>query len=255
MPTPADLLRTALTDDPARPLVTFYDDATGERTELSVATFGNWVAKTAGLLTSELGLGAGSRLGVALPLHWQTLVYVQAAWTVGVLAEVASSSGSLDQDVVVTTPDGVPGVRGGQAVALSLRPALEAARGPATLPWSAVDGETEVLGQPDAFVASPVPAPQAPGLALGDRVWSLEELVQAGRQAAQRVGAGPGSRILTALPPESLEGVTAALLVPLAVRGSVVLCRNLDPARLDARVRAERVDVVVRNGSERDRGS
>jgi hypothetical protein len=49
--------------------------------------------------------------------------------------------------------------------------------------------------------------------------------------------------------------VTAALLVPLAVRGSVVLCRNLDPARLDARVRAERVDVVVRNGSERDRGS
>ena len=45
--TPADLLRSALAADPGRPLVTFYDDATGERVELSVATFANWVAKTA----------------------------------------------------------------------------------------------------------------------------------------------------------------------------------------------------------------
>ena len=33
-----------------RPVVTFYDDATGERVELSAATYANWVAKTAGLL-------------------------------------------------------------------------------------------------------------------------------------------------------------------------------------------------------------
>ena len=39
---------------PARPLVTFYDDATGERVELSVATYANWVAKTAGLAQDEL---------------------------------------------------------------------------------------------------------------------------------------------------------------------------------------------------------
>jgi uncharacterized protein (TIGR03089 family) len=42
----ADLLRR----DPGRPLVTFYDDATGERVELSVATYANWVAKTSSLL-------------------------------------------------------------------------------------------------------------------------------------------------------------------------------------------------------------
>src|SRR5690606_31992912 len=33
----------------ARPLITFYDDATGERIELSGVTTANWVAKTANL--------------------------------------------------------------------------------------------------------------------------------------------------------------------------------------------------------------
>ena len=44
-----------LRTDAARPLVTFYDDATGERVELSVTTYANWVAKTAGLVQDELG--------------------------------------------------------------------------------------------------------------------------------------------------------------------------------------------------------
>ena len=34
----------------ARPLITFYDDATGERVELSAATTANWAAKAANLL-------------------------------------------------------------------------------------------------------------------------------------------------------------------------------------------------------------
>ena len=40
------LLAELLRADAGRPLVTFYDDATGERVELSVATYANWVAKT-----------------------------------------------------------------------------------------------------------------------------------------------------------------------------------------------------------------
>ncbi|MBK3590271.1 TIGR03089 family protein, partial [Streptomyces sp. MBT57] len=69
--TAADLLRSALAADPARPLVTFYDDATGERVELSVATFANWVAKTANLLQSDLAAEPGDRLALLLPAHWQ----------------------------------------------------------------------------------------------------------------------------------------------------------------------------------------
>src|SRR5215468_10131545 len=57
------LLAKALTRDPARPLLTYYDDATGERAELSAATLANWVAKTANLLQDELAVSAAG--GVA----------------------------------------------------------------------------------------------------------------------------------------------------------------------------------------------
>src|SRR5688572_3007266 len=43
------LFASAVAVDPTRPLLTWYDDATGERTELSGATLDNWVAKTANL--------------------------------------------------------------------------------------------------------------------------------------------------------------------------------------------------------------
>ena len=78
--TPADLLDAALRADPARPLLTYYDDATGERTELSVATFANWVAKSANLLRDDLDAQPGSTLAVALPVHWQAAVVLQSAW-------------------------------------------------------------------------------------------------------------------------------------------------------------------------------
>jgi uncharacterized protein (TIGR03089 family) len=242
MPTPADLLRLALTEDPARPFLTFYDDATGERTELSVTTFSNWVAKTAGLLENSVGMRPGHRLAVELPAHWQAAVYLQACWTVGAVAAPRDFDSA---EVAVTTPDRVVEAGAPEVIALSLRPALEAAAGPAHLPWAAVDGETEVLSQPDAYAPAHRLPPTTAGLVLEGRTWTWEELGAAGREHAERLGAGPGARLLTALPLDTLPGIAAALLVPLAVDGSAVLCRNLDPARLEARVATERVDVVV----------
>ncbi len=61
MTTFPQVLARRLADDPGRPLVTFYDDATGERTELSVATWANWVAKVSSLLVEELDVEHGSR--------------------------------------------------------------------------------------------------------------------------------------------------------------------------------------------------
>ena len=65
------ILDPLLRDDPAGPRITYYDDATGERIELSAVTLGNWAAKTANLLRDELGAGPGSRVAVLLPAHWQ----------------------------------------------------------------------------------------------------------------------------------------------------------------------------------------
>lgn len=66
------LLDPLLRADPAGPRITYYDDATGERIEVSAVTLGNWAAKTANLLRDELGAGPGSRVAVLLPAHWQT---------------------------------------------------------------------------------------------------------------------------------------------------------------------------------------
>src|SRR3954454_11291772 len=62
--------------DPTTPLLTWYDDATGDRTELSGATLDNWVSKTANLLVDGLGLGSGDTAAVLLPPHWQTAAIV-----------------------------------------------------------------------------------------------------------------------------------------------------------------------------------
>ena len=50
--------------------MTFYDDATGERVELSVTTYANWVAKAASLLVDEHDLERGDTLRIDLPPHW-----------------------------------------------------------------------------------------------------------------------------------------------------------------------------------------
>ena len=81
--TPEALFAAVRADDAARALVTFYDDSTGERMELSAASLGNWVAKTHFLLTDELGLGPGDRAFVAVPMHWQRLVVWLGAWSAG----------------------------------------------------------------------------------------------------------------------------------------------------------------------------
>ncbi|HWB66802.1 MAG TPA: TIGR03089 family protein [Mycobacteriales bacterium] len=78
--------------DAGRPMFTMYDDASGERVELSVATTANWVAKTANFLIDEIGLDPGDELSVLLPLHWQTAVVVLAAWSAG--AEVRFTAGA-----------------------------------------------------------------------------------------------------------------------------------------------------------------
>ena len=61
-----------LRDDPVDPRITYYDDATGERIELSAVTLANWAAKTGNLLRDELAAGPFSRVAVLLPAHWQT---------------------------------------------------------------------------------------------------------------------------------------------------------------------------------------
>src|ERR671915_1956184 len=120
----ADVLRARAAARAAAPLVTFYDDATGERIELSGATFENWVAKTANLLVDGLGAQPGDEAVLALPPHWQTAVWLFACWSAGLVAAPDEPGGAVGGGdlVVVTEPDVPRAVEHGAAeiVGLSL---------------------------------------------------------------------------------------------------------------------------------------
>ncbi|WP_030377557.1 MULTISPECIES: TIGR03089 family protein [unclassified Streptomyces] len=245
--TPADLLRSALAADPARPLVTFYDDATGERVELSVATFANWVAKTANLLQGELSVEPGDRVALLLPAHWQTAVWLLACASVGAVADMAGAPGAAD--VVVSGPESLETARAcsGERVALALRPL--GGRFPQP-PEGFLDYAVEVPGQGDLFRPYAPVAPEEPALIVAGREFSGAEVVERARADAPGLGlTGPGSRLLSGLPYDTWEGLAAGLYSPLATGGSVVLCRNLDALpeeRLAQRVETERVTATAR---------
>ena len=79
----AAVLDPMLRTDPVGPRITYYDDATGERIELSAVTLANWAAKTGNLLRDELGAGPASRVAVLLPAHWQTAAVLFGVWWIG----------------------------------------------------------------------------------------------------------------------------------------------------------------------------
>ncbi|MFI6088981.1 TIGR03089 family protein [Streptomyces sp. NPDC051218] len=244
--TPADLLRSALAADPGRPLITFYDDATGERVELSVATFANWVAKTANLLQDDLAAQPGDRLALLLPAHWQTAVWLLACSSVGVVADVGGDPAGAD--LVVSGPDALDAARAcsGERIALALRPL--GGRFPQP-PEGFVDYAVEVPSQGDRFVPYAPVDPDEPALAVaGAGELTGAELVERARADAAALGLDAGSRLLSGLSYETWEGLSSGLYAPLAAGGSVVLCRHLDQLAdggLDKRVEDERVTATA----------
>ncbi|HEX6576820.1 MAG TPA: TIGR03089 family protein [Jiangellaceae bacterium] len=232
---PSDLLRSALARDGTRPFLTFYDDATGERIELSVTTFDNWVAKTAGLLRDGLEVMAGDRVALLLPAHWQSLVLACACWEVGACAALTDAGDGQLAVVGPATLDAASRAR--ERLALSLRPL----GGPFTepLPEGTLDYAAEVPSYPDRFAADEPPDPAAPALDDGSVVTTSGGLVGRARQRAAQLEAGSGARLLVAtddLPTALLD----ALLVPFVVGGSAVLVRNEFRERRADRLASER---------------
>jgi uncharacterized protein (TIGR03089 family) len=224
----------------SRPLVTFYDDVTGERVELSVVTYANWVAKTASLLQDELDVQRGDTVLVDLPTHWLGPVWLGAAWCLG----AAVCDDCPDPAVVLCGATTVErwAAAGAAVVATSLLPM--AARFTEALPAGVVDFGAVVWGQPDAFVAVDPPAPD-------DVAWATD-LTQAAllRHLPAELSA-PGVRLLTDVNPCSRAGL-ATLVGPLAAGGGTVWVRADGSAELagsegwDRRAEVERVTARLR---------
>jgi uncharacterized protein (TIGR03089 family) len=250
--TPDRLLTQALADDPARPLITFYDDATGERTELSVLTFANWVAKTANLLVDGLGAEPGQRVALDLPAHWQGAVWHAACWAAGLVTVTGAAAGPADIvniAVLAVTPEGTGGDRhvpaAEQVVGLGLGP-LGLPRPGTHLPaYVTLDYDREIHGFGDRFRSPSGDAPERPALLTNGTLHSAGELAGATSAMVGRWSLPRGARILSVLPYDDLPVIVAGLLGPLANGGGTVLCRHPDPDRLQARAETERVTAVT----------
>ena len=192
MTTFPDLLARRLAADPGQPLVTFYDDATGERTELSVKTYANWVSKTANLYADELMLDPGDAVRIDLPPHWLGPVFLGAAWSCGLEA-------GEDADVVVVGPDGLDRPAR-TTLACALTPFATRFRDP--LPPGVLDHGALWPGQSDVF--SPVAPTDLDVPEPDDRrvITDLDPVSEPGRRLFLALVAGTGSLVLVAHPDE-----------------------------------------------------
>jgi uncharacterized protein (TIGR03089 family) len=230
-------LRRWVRERGASPLLTYYDLATGERTELSGVSVANWVDKTSNLLVDELDVEPGDPVELALaqrsPGHWVTLVWQLACWQVGATVTLGRPSAGT---VIVVGPGEVtaPLASGRPVVMCSLHPLGLPLAGPP--PPGVLDYTLEVRAQPDQHAA----LPQSGLLAA----WH-----DATRQLSQGdlLTAAPTTRRRLIRPDDPWATTRDAVLAPLLGGGSsVVVAGTAGPeqlARIAEQEQAELPDV------------
>jgi uncharacterized protein (TIGR03089 family) len=220
--------------DPVGPRITYYDDATGERIELSAVTLANWAAKTGNLLRDELGAGPASRVAVLLPAHWQTAAVLFGVWWIG--ADVVLGGSPADVALCTATRlDEADATGAGEVAVLSLDPF---GRPAPDLPVGVTDYATAVRVHGDQIVAE-----RDPGPALAGR--SVDEVLAACQRSAISRGLTAGDRMLSTASWDRPDDVIGGLLAVLAVGASLVQVANPDPAALPRRIETEKVTRVL----------
>jgi uncharacterized protein (TIGR03089 family) len=230
----------AVRRDPTTPLLTWYDDASGDRTELSGATLDNWVAKTANLLVDGVGLGSGDSVAVLLPAHWQTAAVLLGAWSAGIAADLGPDPQPVE--VLFTTPQYAPVAAAwatGDRYATGLLPLAAPLR---EVPPGYVDYTVEVRGYGDRFVAS-APVDQNDRALAGPVEESHLAVCRTAAERAAELGLKPGDRVL--VDTRNYPDPADWLLAPLVAGASIVLCANLDPAKVESRVSSEKVTLLL----------
>ncbi len=224
------ILDPLMASDPAGPRITYYDDATGERIELSTATLWNWAAKTGNLLRDELGAGPSSRVAVLLPAHWQTAAVLFGIWWIG--AEVVTAG---EADIALCTADRLSeaddAVGMGEVAVLSLDPFGKPAP---DLPVGVTDYATAVRVHGDQITPE-----RHPGTALDGR--SVADVLSGASAAATAQGITADDRVMSSSPWQTPDELIANLLAVFSIGASLVQVTNPDPAAMDRRRQAEKI--------------
>ncbi|MAU83241.1 TIGR03089 family protein [Gordonia sp. Z-3] len=225
--------------DWSQPLLTYYDHRSGERTELSGATLGNWAAKSANFFVDELGLAPGDEVVVDLPEHWQTAAILLGAWWAGARVRLPGSSGDTGAvGVAVTSAQRIDAHDDvDELLVASLDPF---AMGVRDLPVGVTDFATAVRVHGDQYSPTGVPA----GPVLDDD--DTATVLATARRAAAADGVSAGTRVLTARRWHDARGVIGNLVAPLAVGASLVTVSHPDDDRLAGLADTERADITLR---------
>ena len=221
--------------DPVGPRITYYDDATGERIELSAVTLANWAAKTGNLLRDELGAGPASRIAILLPAHWQTAAVLFGVWWIGAEALLGDSAADLALCTADRLDEADACVAGGEVAVLSLDPF---GRPAPDLPIGVTDYATAVRVHGDQIVPE-----RRPGPALAGR--SVDELLADCENSAAARGLTSSDRVLSSAAWAGRDELVEGLLAIMAVGASLVQVANPDPGLLQRRVDAEKVTRVL----------
>lgn len=258
-----------------QPFLTFYDDATGERTELSYATFDNWVSKTANMLAEELELGRGDRVATVAGNHWTTVVVAFACWKVGCVVV------PIDADDPVVQARGMLEASGAETAFIredllaeldtlrhgtALRQLVAVGTGLGArltsdidLPGDVLPYAEEVLAFGDDYDDPTVELDDEALLILPPRGGEMPAGVRltqgnllAGAEAICAWGVGRDDRLLCASSAQTADGLALVHLGAFAAGGSVVLTRASDPARTWRRVSDERVTLLAMSPSGLD---
>ncbi|MGO8768514.1 MAG: TIGR03089 family protein [Mycobacterium sp.] len=228
------ILDPMLRADPVGPRITYYDDATGERIELSAVTLANWAAKTGNLLRDELGAGPANRVAILLPAHWQTASVLFGVWWIGAEAVLGGPA-----DVALCTAERLEEadrlVAGGEVAVLSLDPFGRPAPG---LPIGVTDYATAVRVHGDQIVPE-----RHPGRALAGQ--SVDEILAKCQTSSAARGLTAKDRVLSSASWTRAGDLVDGLLSIMAVGASLVQVANPDPSALQRRIETEKVTRVL----------
>lgn len=215
------------------PFLTFYGDDSGEQTELSYATFDNWVSKTANLLTEELGARRGSRVRLQVVAHWTGAVIAAAAWKVGAVVVVGDNASDSD-DLLVVAENDAAGVGHDRLVVVGAGMAGRVSGDPPGVHFG-----DEVLAFADDYDDPAVSVDDVAVVAGATAATSGEML----REASLLLP--PGGRGLSTAALASRRGLIEVLAAPIYAGGSIVWCPDAASEDLSGRADEERVTHVL----------
>ncbi|MBM7366639.1 TIGR03089 family protein [Gordonia hydrophobica] len=215
--------------DQARPMLTYYNDSTGERTELSGATLGNWAAKIGNYLRDEIGVLPGDPVRVDLPEHWQTAAILLGSWWAGAQVLIADDG---DGRVVFTSRDRIDSHDEDEIVVVPLDPF---AMGVRDLPVGISDFGESIRAHGDHFV------PSGAGRLAVDSV-TVQQVLTAAPD-----GLGADDRVLSVRPWHTVADLVANFAAPLAAGASLVYVDgSADEAALAKTASTEKATVTWR---------